>query len=533
MKNSFAIRTGAVAALAGLSLSLGAPAIIAPIAGAQEAPAGSPIVNAGAKGTLTIHKRANPTQMGTPTGNADANVSGDPLAGVGFTIYKVNGIDLTTNAGLVAAANLDVASYLTAGGAADTTKVTAIGNGQQTTDSNGEISYSDLELGVYLVLETSPLAGYTPSAPFLAFVPMTTGNGGAGAPDAGQGASWTYDVHAYPKNYNQNEPEKEVVDHNQQAGQVITYTVTGKPRTLAEGSDRTIFRIEDTLDDKLTPPALGDVKVVATGADGQAINIEGKYEVKVEGQKVTVNFTDASVLPNGSTVKATIPATVKADASTRTTADNGTVVNKAQVFENKPGSEEEDKPKDTPEVKTHYGNLEFTKVSGKTREALAGASFQVYGAYQDQQCSAVVSAQDRLITAINGAGDKTNTFTSDASGKVRVSGLHVNVFADNQDVTTGEGEGANAQYDKYCLVEKKAPQGYELLAQPIEFKLTTAGETYRPTVGSTTGEVENLPDSTPKLPSTGGNGVGLLAGIGALIAGAGAYFTRRNAKAQA
>lgn len=43
-------------------------------------------------------------------------------------------------------------------------------------------------------------------------------------------------------------------------------------------------------------------------------------------------------------------------------------------------------------------------------------------------------------------------------------------------------------------------------------------------------DVENVKQDTPKLPMTGGMGVGILAAIGAAIVAAGAWFARRGAK---
>ncbi|CAB0981977.1 fimbrial assembly protein [Corynebacterium diphtheriae] len=43
-------------------------------------------------------------------------------------------------------------------------------------------------------------------------------------------------------------------------------------------------------------------------------------------------------------------------------------------------------------------------------------------------------------------------------------------------------------------------------------------------------EIRNTKQGTPKLPMTGGAGVGILAAIGAAIVAAGAWFARRGAK---
>ena len=47
-------------------------------------------------------------------------------------------------------------------------------------------------------------------------------------------------------------------------------------------------------------------------------------------------------------------------------------------------------------------------------------------------------------------------------------------------------------------------------------------------VGDKDNQVVNLEDSTPKLPLTGGMGIGILAALGALIIAAGAYSAKRR-----
>ena len=43
-----------------------------------------------------------------------------------------------------------------------------------------------------------------------------------------------------------------------------------------------------------------------------------------------------------------------------------------------------------------------------------------------------------------------------------------------------------------------------------------------------TKKVENVKSVTPQLPLTGGAGIGLIVGLGALIIGAGAWYAKRN-----
>ncbi|AER69875.1 Hypothetical protein Cp106_1831 [Corynebacterium pseudotuberculosis 1/06-A] len=120
-------------------------------------------------------------------------------------------------------------------------------------------------------------------------------------------------------------------------------------------------------------------------------------------------------------------------------------------------------------------------------------------------------------------------YKSASDGLVTIDGLHVNDYANAT-------EGKTNLYTSYCLVETKSPTGFELLAKPIEFKVLKSDvETKQPEkiirllseVGQD-GKLKNLEDTTPNLPMTGGAGIGILAALGALIIGAGAWLARRN-----
>lgn len=74
-----------------------------------------------------------------------------------------------------------------------TIKATYSGNAtsEVLTDENGTATFSDLDLGFYVVIETTvPDAVTTAMDPFLLSVPMTTTDG----------TGWLYDIHVYPKN---------------------------------------------------------------------------------------------------------------------------------------------------------------------------------------------------------------------------------------------------------------------------------------------------------------------------------------------
>lgn len=120
-----------------------------------------------------------------------------------------------------------------------------------------------------------------------------------------------------------------------------------------------------------------------------------------------------------------------------------------------------------------------------------------------------------------------DTWTTGEDGTISIDGLHVTDFADNAEVT---------DVKKFCLKETKAPAGYALPENPvteIEFtrdNIAKTGDLEGDDKITLVSEIDNVKQDTPNLPMTGGAGVGLLGAIGALIAGAGVWFARRNAK---
>lgn len=533
------LRSVTFAAIAGLSMSLAAPVAIAqenPVS-VNEAAGNSPLVNKDAKGALTIHKFGNPTNEGQPSGTAadveDVKANGGKvLQGVEFTVYKINktadgktDIDVTTNEGLLAASKLKAGEFATGTQATqaliDNGTLTQVATGK--TDAEGKWNVSDkLDLGAYLVVETGPKEGYDPAVPFIAFVPMTS-NGKVG--DETQGTTWNYDVHAFPKNYKDEEPTKTVKDKDQNAGdENLVYTVTGTARQLKPNTERTQFQITDQIDPKLE---ITNVKVTVAGQEIQPTDdVDGTF---YEGNNVDVKLKPevAKKLEAGDKVEVTITTKLKPEFKEATDI----APNTGLVFQNNPDGSESNKPKETPEVKTYWGGLQFKKVDGD-RKALEGAEFQIARQAAGQKCSAIDTTKEDSWTPVNGqqGGEVKTTFVSGQDGIVKITGLHVNDFENNAEVTKD-------QQSHYCLIEVKAPKGKELLPEALEFKLvateTSPERVYQLAsvkVGANEGEVVNSDDTTPNLPMTGGMGVGILAAIGAAIVAAGAWFARRGAK---
>lgn len=146
-------------------------------------------------GSLTIHKYeyngTDTTHNGTGLNPDDLPNDGEkPLEGAGFTLYKVADVnDLTKYYSKNPTDLPSVDSYFS-NGEIDSSKVKATVS-EVITNAEGIAEFTDLQLGFYVVIETTtPAKVTTPADPFLVSIPMTTVDG----------ASWLYDVHVYPKN---------------------------------------------------------------------------------------------------------------------------------------------------------------------------------------------------------------------------------------------------------------------------------------------------------------------------------------------
>ena len=161
-----------------------------------------------------------------------------------------------------------------------------------------------------------------------------------------------------------------------------------------------------------------------------------------------------------------------------------------------------------------FGKVKITKVSAADTSAkLKGAEFEVYQCTpQSTPTKNFDSVDATLDTKLSPAG--VTTYVTDANGEVTIDGLRNNDWANNAKV-------ANPGW--YCLVETKAPEGFELQTRPIAFQLleTNSAADNHYTLETT---VKDAPHNGGfRLPITGAAGVGVLIVAGsALVIGAGA-----------
>ena len=153
-----------------------------------------PTIDESKSGTVTIHKYTKGTDEGTKgTGKVETSLptGAVPLKGAGFTLYQVVDKDDMENYYNADPKDLPaVDDYVDeAGSIKDGLVKKTIA--EKKTDANGTATFPNLDLGFYVVIETTvPDAVTIPMKPFLLSVPMTTTDG----------SDWLYDIHVYPKN---------------------------------------------------------------------------------------------------------------------------------------------------------------------------------------------------------------------------------------------------------------------------------------------------------------------------------------------
>lgn len=178
-------------------------------------------INKSKTGSITIYKRSMTTALPTkPAGKGETTPTpgGDPLENVGFTVYKVldagklveyyNGLSTET------VKEITVASCFKDGTAAtaytkenlktEIAEAAVKDSNNKTelfTNDQGVVKFDNLEVGLYLVMETTlPQAVTQKAEPFLVSIPMTRIGAGKDETTNPNNEVWMYDVTVYPKN---------------------------------------------------------------------------------------------------------------------------------------------------------------------------------------------------------------------------------------------------------------------------------------------------------------------------------------------
>lgn len=313
-------------------------------------------------------------------------------------------------------------------------------------------------------------------------------------------------------------------------GQVVKYTVTGSiPDTT--GYSEYVYKIHDELSTGLD---------FVNDADGAALT-GNTVNVKI----AFTDGADASTAPTTAVLSGTGNRTMALDLSAwvRTNQANKgkeftatyyakvntnavvTEKNKATLeYGNNPGDTTTTTPS---EAETPTYPLDINKIKKGSDEKLAGAKFRLYSSEADAKANDESKAiKVSPVVAGNYVVDPESTTTEFESVK-SIEGKSYNLHLN------GLAEGT------YYLVETKAPDGFNKLTAPVVIKITKSKDTdvNNWTISKDgTDEKDRIIDienSTGSLlPSTGGTGVIVFAGVAILLVfGVAVSFIRDKRKA--
>lgn len=531
----------AVVVAAALALGGGVAANAAPV---NEMPDSSDII---------ITKTEQPS-TGVAANGLPQTPPGAPIEHVFFEAYAVPVAGTPgTNAWQQAIAGTNLAQAQAAIGATPT----AAFSGE--TDIDGVIRWNDVPWGLYLVRETGAPSDVIRAGDFLVAVPLTDPASAGGAL-----TSWLDEIYVYPKN-GRSDVEKTVENAEQlKVGDTVTWIIdTAIPdvRDQTTGAflatDR--FEIHDVLtDSQLSTTAAG---VNVTSPAGFVKGAAGDYTVESATAGMAPNTTTTWKVVFTQAGRDKLAAALTAHAADTdpdkgpaprvlVTLDTlvksvGEIPNSALVFPNG-SSITENTPLESDPSTVKYGSYALQKqsqgVPDGTTPNLAGAEFMVFAS------EAAALAADPA-DAIKPAGNPTGVWTTDAQGRVDLSGLRYSDFADGEpqtkfldapgqtcaDKNVGPASATcvvNAKFQTYWLVETKALQNHQLLAEPHPFIVNADS-------ASTTTQTEAIVNQYNRngfvLPLTGGTGTLLLTigGIALLAIVLVAARRRRHSEASA
>lgn len=361
-----------------------------------------------------------------------------------------------------------------------------------TTDEKGIVKQENMELGLYLFVETNAPSGVVEAHdPFILSVPMTSA----------EGNTWEYDITVYPKNDLITEekvpkPEKSVEGtkpdqgkDTASVGDLLTYTLKTDIIDAFGSLDRLVLHdqmskgltLQRKLNGEYIDAELDMVKLDKSGiftvegisrvtGETEEIRVDKEIEVEAEerdgGTYLSIEFVNANEIKEQySSVSVSYRARVNKfaeiyDPNTNTvTLDYGT---HSEI----PGNE----------VSVYTYGYALQKVDGKDN-ALAGAEFQIFATEEDaknrQNPLTFLSEQEN--------GKLIDTATSGEDGIVKFYGLKPGT---------------------YWIMETKAPNGYNLLKDPVQITVTSG--TGKLPEGQADIQIVNTKGF--ELPETGGAG---------------------------
>ena len=393
-----------------------------------------PTIDYTKKGSITINKTTDKQE-------SDGKYPG--LGGAEFTIYKVASLEPGTNGKYkawklttdFASLNLTedtLGSISTADLEAKANEAKAIaasltGKSQTTADVTGKATFSNLELGYYLVVETKTPSKYVASKPFFVSIPETV--------TTADGSTWNYDVSVSPKNQGIPDTDKVPDKKTVGVGDEVTYTVTGPTiPNYDEAYDETTLQyiITDTLSAGLTFDKTKANLIVYSTTEEDLLR-EGEdytfsYNASTNQIKITLSPSMIKEF-NGKAIHVKYTVTVNEKA----VVGSAGTINKAKVeYTNNPDGTTNGSEK---EVKVYSFQIKINK-KDDDGAALKGAKF---GLYRDAACT------DKIAEATSG-----------------------------DDGVINFGNVAKLAAGTYYLKELQAPNGYSALTSVVKVVISTA-----------------------------------------------------------
>ena len=565
-RKPFRLAAAVVSGLAISTMAFGAPAAFADpgdqtkVGGVSQEADNPSLVNPDATVQLNIEKHLGAT-TGQPNNGTAQTVTTPKLQGVDFDVYKVAGVDLTTNVGWDTAAaaegvqpNADLTQVVIGNQTYQLTKVATI-----TTDATGTATYTAEDgIGLYFVKEnlgtsvtvTNVATGaevdkstITPSSPFWVTLPMTN-------PTTLN--SWMYDVRVYPKNQSDSMVKTVDDDTTVTVGKAIEYTLKSTISSVEELGYYYIADNNQYLD--ATGVSLSIVGTTTTALNGYnagtgvgAAPVDYYYwldaDDTTDGSQVKIVFTEAGLVKlqnakkadNTAQVQTVIAGTVSSVPEAGVVPNTGSFIPSSDWYFNNGG--DPTNPPTTPptepdpevpvypptepptipsnEVKTYFGNITIDKklTGGVAGDTAVGAEF---ADYVDPTPTTACTTDD-----VSSPNTALMTKAITEGNTVTFAPLRASNWADNAALTAASDTNGWIQY---CVVETKAPNGYNLNAEPfaatIDYLTGTTTLTRTATV-EITNEKTNLGN---QLPLTGGEGIAALSIGGLVLIGGGAVY---------
>ena len=441
---------------------------------------------------------------------------------------------------------------------------TAVKNGgvaMSETDVTGHTSASDMEQGLYLVVETRVPENVTSTCnPFFVSLPMTTIDG----------AAWNYDVSVYPKNQTGNPNLEKTVRENKNstgkhngsltdikdsyahtatasAGDVVDYQIISTlPTITSKASSLSEYTYADTLS-KGIKYNKNDVVIeffrdagcndkIATWAENS-----GKFAVAYDdaANTMTIRMTDTGLAEineattvytdsvkrgySDCTMRITYAATLTADAKVGDT-DNP---NEVELTWKRTNTTYYDSLKDCCHVYT-YG-VDVLKRFSDNGGNMKNVKFRLHNDTDD--CYIIADLKDGIYYAkgITSKKSDATTFIPNSSGHIVVKGLEDDAYSLTEIATD---KGYVLLKDAVKIVIKTAENGQceKCGAKLLTASATVNGKDVTMTDGNAIVPLTVVNNPGFDLPKTGGYGVWMYTVGGVLLLGAAAFIVIRSRK---